>query len=246
MAFSTRPVYGQFMAKKTLNSRSTKTGEKSKLSKGYSNRIRELTKTSKLTYAIVGEKLGAHETTIADLARGETNLTQDWMEKLATVFNVPPQQIIWPPEEPNLRKVSVKSYLQAGHWREAEEWDLEDHYSVMVPDDKNLRSVVLYAAEIRGPSMNKRYPDKSVVVMATMSSTYEGVKEGKRYHVRQTRADGKAEETVKTLARDDMGKLWLKPESTHPEFQQWIPLEGSDGSTIEILGRVRYAVLPEE
>jgi len=43
------------------------------------------------------------------------------------------------------------------------------------------------------------------------------------------------------------GEWWLMPKSSSPEFQQWTKLEGHPaGITIELIGRVRYALVPED
>ncbi|MBX8828503.1 hypothetical protein HBA93_23130 [Ochrobactrum sp. SFR4] len=54
------------------------------------------------------------------------------------------------------------------------------------------------------------------------------------------------ETTVKTLAKDDFGKFWLMPESTDPHHQTPLEINGDDGETIRILGKVVYAVRRED
>jgi hypothetical protein len=51
----------------------------------------------------------------------------------------------------------------------------------------------------------------------------------------------------RNLTKDSAGEWWLMPESNSPEFQQWTKLEGHQGGiTIELIGRVRYAMVPED
>ena len=209
------------------------------------NRIAELTKSSRLTYGKVAERLDVHPVTIANLARGKTELTQSWMIKFGSVFGVPPEEIIAKPVLANLRRIRVTGFIQAGDWSENHEWDYDDQYEVFIPDDAALRRISLYAAEVRGGSMNLRYPDGSVVVLSHVGDSPNDVTVGSRYHVRITRSDGMTEDTLKTLVRRDDGRYWLKPESTEPEFQEWIPLDGRPGVTVELLGKVRYAVQKE-
>lgn len=143
------------------------------------------------------------------------------------------------------RRVRVKGYVQAGHW--AETWELpeEDQYDVPVPLDEHLAPFRLYAAETRGPSMNRRYPAGTVLIFTDAIETHEQIEVGKRYIVERERADGLREATVKTLWRDDSGVFWLLPESDDPRFQEPIPVEGHDNDTVRIVGRVRYAVSRE-
>lgn len=212
------------------------------------NRIAELTKSQKLNYLKVGEKAGVHEVTIANLARGKSKLTQEWMEKLADIFGVSPAEIAWDPPARGLRRIRVKGALQASAWSENHEWEEDQQYDVMIPDDDELRGLKLYAAEIRGDSMNLRYPAGTVVIISDIKRGFDKVSEGQRYHVRHTRADGMVEETIKTLVADPEGRYWLKPESSNPEFQAWLAIDGQngeDGEMIEIVGRVRYVVQRE-
>ena len=209
------------------------------------NRITELKNINNKTFEKIAEDLGVHSLTITKLATGKQPMTLAWMERLGNYFNVSPQEIVWAPPSDSLRKVRVTGALCAGAWEENHEWDADHQYDVMVPDVQELRGVRLYASEINGPSMNKRYPDHSVVILSPLRETYVGIKAGSRYHVRQTREDGLVEETIKTLVRDENGEWWLMPESTDPNYQQWLALKNGDGTTVEIIGRVEFAVQRE-
>ncbi len=93
--------------------------------------------------------------------------------------------------------------------------------------------------------MNKRYPEGTVLVFTDAMERPEDLVPGKRYLIERERADGLREATVKKLWQDEHGALWLVPESDDPRFQEAIALDGSDGDTIRILGRVKYAVTRE-
>ena len=109
----------------------------------------------------------------------------------------------------------------------------------MIPDDPALQGVALYAGELRGESMNRRYPSGAIIILSKVSQRPGDITADRRYHVRMTHIDGLIEETIKTLAKDSAGEYWLKPESDHPECQEWIPLDGKPGTTVELIGRVR-------
>lgn len=205
------------------------------------NRLREIRAARKLTLQQVAEALNTYPANVGKYESGETQLTPEWLERFGAVYEIDPIAIITRP----LRRVRVRGPLQAGHWTEDPEWPEDRQYEVAVPDDPQWRSVGLYAGEVCGPSMRLRYPEGTVLVMAPLPETREELEPGKRYHVRARRADGTVESTVKTLVHDEAGKLWLKPESDHPDHQAWIALEGNDGDTIRALGRVVFAVTKE-
>jgi transcriptional regulator with XRE-family HTH domain len=212
----------------------------------YPNRIAELARARDLTYAGLADRVKAHEVTIANLATGAQQLTQEWMIRLGEALDVPPEEIISRPAAEGMRRVRVRAWLEASDWAETHEWPDADQYDVVIPDDPSLRSASLYAAEIRGQSMNLRYPARSVVVFSRIVGRPNEVAAGKRYHVRRTRVDGLTEETVKTLVRDEQGRYWLKPESSDPEHQACIALVGDKEATVEAIGRVRFVVHRED
>ena len=214
--------------------------------KTYPNRIHELTKATGLTYAKVGDRLGVHEITINKLSRGSMQLTHEWMRRLAPVYGVSPAEIIEAPPS-GMRRVKVTGEIQAGQWRETFELPPGFLPDVLIPDDAALRHYRrLYAGIVRGGSMNLHFADGSIVIMTEIGTQYGGgageIAPGRRYHVRRTRADGLTEHTLKTLVEDPHGRRWLKPESSEPEHQEWLSLEGAEGETIELLGRVVFAV----
>jgi len=210
------------------------------------NRIAELTKQNSTSYPEIAEALHTSRGTIAKLANSTQEMTRSWQEALAGHFNVSPEEIFTPPKENRLRRIPVKGRLAAGAWQEGFTFDPEDQYDVLIPQDERLQLISLYAAEVGGSSMNMRYPAGSVIVLSYVGDGVNDVIPGRRYHVKRTRADGMVEDTIKTLVKGEDGKFWLKPESTDPEFQEWIALEGQPGMQIELIGRVRYAVQREE
>lgn len=151
------------------------------------------------------------------------------------------------PPNSGLRKVVVAAHVQAGHWAETWEWSDDEHYPVYIPDIPELRGFRLHAAETRGPSMNKRYPERTVVVFTDVEETMETPIPGKRYIVERRRVSGESEHTVKLLHADANGELWLMPESDDPRFQTPISVkEGTgDGDVVAIIGRVHFSVVRE-
>lgn len=218
------------------------------------NRIHELWKARGWTAADVAERVRAiaeqrgdvermktANETISRLSTGAMTLDQDWMELLGEVYNVPAGEIISPPAAEGMRRVEVKLAFEADAWRGPNA--PSDHYSILIPDDPALRDVELYAAEVRGPAMNARYPAGTLLILSPILQKPGEIAEGRRYHVRAKRG-GECEDTVKTLVRRD-DQYWLAPESTSPAHQAWQPLDGSRLG-VELIGRVRGVYLSEE
>ncbi|HGW6361798.1 TPA: hypothetical protein ACNHQ5_004368 [Escherichia coli] len=224
------------------------------------NRIYELTQKNNLTYADVAERVRqiakqrkdktrqkVHEITINRLATGAITLTQDWMNLLAEVYAVSPTEILAAPLSENIIRVRVTFALEAKAWSQSHQWKQTDSYEIMIPEDSALDGVSLYAGELRGPSCNEKYPEKSVMILSTLKNHPGEIAVGRRYHVRVRRPDGLTEETIKRLYQDDSGKYWLRPESNHPDHQTWLPLDSRDSENqIELVGRVRGVYTRED
>lgn len=177
------------------------------------------------------------------LENGKTELTLKKIRKLAEFFNRQPTEFL--ESHGNVRSVRVRQFVQAGEWAESFLWDEDDCYDVSVPDDIELRNYTLYGAETRGPSMNKRYSEGSSIIYTSLFETGEMPLPGKRYIVERERPDGLREATIKTLFVDETGKHWLMPESHDPRHQQPISVEGNDGDTVRIVGKVVFSVQRE-
>jgi hypothetical protein len=214
----------------------------------YPNRIAELSALRGLTYADIAERVrpAVHENTIARLAVGQIALNQDWMTRLAPVLSVTPAELIVPLPATDMRCVTVICALQAGIWGNTAMLEEQERFDVLIRDVPELLGLSLYAGEVRGQGMNQRYPPGAVVVISRLTNRPNEIVENKRYHVRVTRADGTIEESVRLLVRHEDGRYFLKHESSSPEFQEWLPLDGPPGLTVELVGRVRYAVHSED
>jgi SOS-response transcriptional repressor LexA len=209
----------------------------------YPNRIFELNKQRGWNYDILAEKVGSHPKTVGALATGKAELTLSWMQRFARVFGIKATEIIEQPDSVHLRSVIVTGKVRAGSWADSHTFEPQERTSVAVHNDPELRNLDLYALKIEGESMNKFYPDGSIVVLSRLSQRPGEILVGKRYHVVRTRGD-LVEETIKTLVRAPNGEYWLQPESDSPEFAAFT-LQGEEGTTVELRGRVRYALTAE-
>lgn len=208
------------------------------------NLLKERRLARGLSQAEVADQLGIATENYNRLETGKTELTLKKMERLARILHCRPIDFLV--NQAGTRMVKVRASVQAGAWTESNEWPESDWYEVSVPDAEDLRRFPLYAAETRGPSMNKIYPEGTVVVFTAMADRPIDPQPGKRYIVERRRTDGMQEVTIKTLAKDDSGKFWLLPESTDPRFQAPIEINGNDGDTVQIIGNVVYSLRRED
>jgi SOS-response transcriptional repressor LexA len=208
-------------------------------------RVKEILKKKGLSQVWLADKLSAHPVTISNKLKADNvdKLDIEWLTRIAEALDVPLESLFVEPVP--ARTVPVVGEVQAGEWAESWQWPEDDWQSVPVRDRPGLNAVRLFGVVTRGPSMNRRYPEGTVLVVADIVDTGEELKPGKRYVVERERADGHREATVKTLWIDENGKAWLLPESTDPRFQTPIPVDGNDGETIRIIGRVVKAVMEE-
>lgn len=206
-------------------------------------RLKKIRKASGLTQAEIAAKLGIDLTNYNRLENGKVNLTYAKMKDIADILGVDPKDLI--SDDSKTIKVRVRAHVEAGVWAESYEWPEDDWYEVAIPASRELEGVNLYGAETRGSSMNKVYPEGTILIFTPLIESQETIKPGKRYIVQRERADGLREDTVKTLFLDDTNKLWLMPESNDPRHQQPIELTGENGDSVRIVGRVLYSFRPE-
>lgn len=207
-------------------------------------RIKDIREQRDLTQAQVADKLGIHLTNYNKLENGKSEVTLARLDQIAKILNVAAADLI--SNHGNVRTVRVRQHVQAGTWAESFLWEEDDCYDVIVPDDADYRDFTLYGAETLGPSMNRRYPERSALIYTSIIETGEKPEPGKRYIIERERPDGMREATVKTLFQDDTGKLWLIPESTDPRHQTPIDLSQDDGDIVRIVGRVIFSVQRED
>lgn len=217
----------------------------------WKKRLKDALDSKGLSMKAASVAAGKGETFVRDLFERDRVPSIDNFMTLAKLVGQPASYLLGedPDQkpEPGLRRVEVAAHVQAGHWEEAWEWDESDRYAVFIPDLPEYAGLRLFAAEARGVSMNKRYPEGTVLVFNDVQDAREDPIIGKRYIVERKRASGEMEHTVKLLHADAEGGLWLMPESDDPRFQA--PISVSDGvdeeDTVTIIGRVLFAVTRE-
>jgi transcriptional regulator with XRE-family HTH domain len=208
------------------------------------NRVKELRDARGWSQADLAEKIDVHWQTISRIENARSRILGKRERALSEVFGVAPDDLYVRDPMAGLRTVRVQQHVQAGAYAESNLWPDDEGYDVIVPIDETIASLKLYGTEVRGPSMNKIYPEGTVLVYSSFYETNEPIEVGKRYIVERERSDGLREATVKTLQRDGDGEYWLVPESTDPRWTA-IPVNGSNGDTIRVVGRVQYSVRRE-
>lgn len=208
------------------------------------NRVRELREARGWSQEELGHRIGVHWQTISRIERARTRLMEKRERAIAEIFGVAPDDLYEKELPSGLRTVRVQQHVQAGYYAESNLWPDDEGYDVIVPADPDLESFRLYGTEVRGPSMNKIYPEGTVLVFTSIFETLESPVLGKRYIVERVRIDGLRESTVKTLQQDGDGNYWLVPESDDPRFTP-IPVDGTGAETVQIVGRVHYSVRRE-
>lgn len=126
-----------------------------------------------------------------------------------------------------IETVFVKGYVQAGTWQEALEWPTSDWKPVYIPHDNRYPESRPFALEVRGTSMDKIYPDGSVIIAVTLDDLGRMPRSGERVVVLKRAGDGSGymEATVKKYQIDSAGRHILWPESHDPLYQAPIILD---------------------
>lgn len=208
------------------------------------NNVKRLRMRAGLSQQELADRLGVTWQTVSNVERGVSGLSSKKIDKWAAAMDAEPHEVVSAAGE--MRSVPIVGDVQAGHFAESWTLDEDDYSEVWIEDEPRFRPFKLRGVVTRGPSMNRRYPEGTILIFTDAIETGEDFVVGKRYIIERERADGMREATVKVLWRDEAGKTWLVPESDDPRFQEPIALDGADGDTVRIVGRVRYAVSRED
>ncbi len=140
--------------------------------------------------------------------------------------------------------ILTRGAVQAGSWIEALEWNAAEWRPVPgAAPDPRFPQAEHFGLEVRGSSMNRLYPDGSVIVCVRFSDIQQSPRSGQRVVVQRRSETGLVEATVKELRVDGRGRSWLWPLSDDPAHQT--PLAVDDGEEVEVLALVVGAYRPE-
>lgn len=207
-------------------------------------RISELRKEKGLKLEELSERSGISISVLSRLQTGDKRFNSDHLEALARGLDVPIARLFSDEQSTSDESVAVRGAVQAGAFLDANEWDTDSCYHVSVPISDKWKPYRKFGLEVRGPSMNRRYPEKTVLVCVGLLDADIEPTVGHRYIVQSERS-GEYETTVKELRVDDEGHPWLWPDSDHPDHQSPLQINGNDGDTVQIIAIVIASAQPE-
>jgi len=213
-------------------------------------KIRDLRTLLDMNQAEFGKKLGGvPQATVSKWERGKQKPDSGHAVRLARLAGIEPHDwlgIVGLGEtEITGRRIPVVGALQAGQWRDAVAYPEDDQRWIEAPLPPEFQRYDIQAFDLVGPSMNRVYPDGTIVYIASTQS-YRAPENTDRVLVIRRNNLGLVEATLKEYVVGEDGKKWLWPRSHHPEHQA--PLEyvkGSDGDEITVTGIVVAALVLE-
>lgn len=172
----------------------------------------------------LAKKIGVAQSSITRIEAGTTkSVSHDIIAALAKLAGLTVEQYagIPVPGEPDAPRAMVRvvGELAAGEWKEALESPAYDQYEVPAPSVRVLEDMPMEAFIVRGESMNRIYPDGSIVYVVRLSVLGRAPFPGEKVVVVRTDADGTVEGSLKVYRTDDKGKPWLWPDSDDPRYQ---------------------------
>ena len=122
----------------------------------------------------------------------------------------------------NLEHIPVVGAVQAGVFSEAFEWEVSRRYSIQIPiNDGYPIGLRRYALEVKGESMNRVFPNGSLVSVIDFDGLGRSPETGDYVVVMRRDSHGPGfEATIKALQILGDGSVCLWPQSTSPNFQQ--------------------------
>lgn len=134
--------------------------------------------------------------------------------------------------------LEVVGEVQAGAWREAMEWPADERFIEYVAVDDRFPGSPMFGLRVRGLSMDKDYPEGTILVCIRMAHYPHALGDGDHVIVQRVGEASLVEATVKELSIGEDGEAWLVPNSTRKEHQAPIhftvqPEDEEDAAGIE-------------
>jgi transcriptional regulator with XRE-family HTH domain len=216
--------------------------------KAPANFIRKYRKERHLTLEQLSELTNISTSHLNRMENGGRSVNTLNLHKIAEVLRVSPASLISGEALTSAilsDNVRVVGHLQAGEWGDTVMWPEEQQYDVLVKEDQRFRGFSRQAFEIRGNSMNLRFPPGTVVVIVPFIELDRQPRSGETVVVQRRNRLGEVEASCKEYIVDDAGKAWLWPRSNDPMHQAPLLCEPEDGDdSILITGRVIQAITP--
>lgn len=210
-------------------------------------KIRNLRKDLGWTQGEMAERAEMTQAQVSKLESGKEG-SRDLVLRLAPVLGVP-KETLWPEDSsimPHQRVVRIVGKIAAGEWREAIELPYDEQGVTTAILPAPYANTPVTAMQVDGESVNKIYPNQSVVFIAPLHAIPGAPKNGQMVSVLLSRSDGTFEKTLKQFQKDENGRIWLLPQSTEPEFQAPIEYLGPKTEEVQITGVVIAAIVYPE
>lgn len=193
-----------------------------------------------LTSEKAAELSGLSKSTISRTENGLSELTESTAQALAAAYGVDIATIRYGEPVNNASDVAfssviIKGSVQAGDWSESPEWPQDEWYSMSIPHEPLLEGITLHGCVVLGDSMDRRYPEGTILIWSDIHETGEPLIDGKPYIVKRSRS-GEFETTCKIIKLVE--ETWfLFPDSNNPKWKP-VPATGLEGEELVVLGRV--------
>ncbi|MFT8953764.1 MAG: LexA family transcriptional regulator [Gluconobacter sp.] len=178
-------------------------------------------------------KADLNETYVRDILKGKSkNPEASKLARIAAALGCSSDDLLGkgPTVQPTqTTQIEVRGDVQAGLWREAIEWPAIDWYAITVPLDTAYKGFHRYGLKVCGQSMNKVFPEGSVVVVINFGDLGVNPKTGDFVIAVQRNDTGEYEATVKAVQIQEDGTVILWPQSWDPAFQSPIIIPAHDG-----------------
>lgn len=215
-----------------------------------------------LTQARLAEMAGTSQPQINRLEKGDRQLTKAWAERLAPHLGVAPVSLMFDEDDQpaarqvmrtgaRLVRVRHGGTVEAGAFREADEFVEDRYYEMPVPEDDQFPSARMSEWDVAGDSMNALEPDPIRPGARIIALDYDDIagrvplQDGMVVVVERTTSGGHLREwSVKQIELHDK-EFEFHPRSTNPKHKSFrIPrnLEADDGTEVRVLGIVTQII----
>ncbi|WP_366656585.1 XRE family transcriptional regulator [Fodinicurvata sp. EGI_FJ10296] len=125
-----------------------------------------------------------------------------------------------------------------GVWQEV---IAEDEMSYVYAADSQGNSRPDFAVTLVGPSMDRRFPEGTVVICTAADGPAGPLRSGDTV-VAERHDDPLVERRVAIYKRDPAGQEWLWPQSSHRDHQAPLPMNSDGASDVRVIGIVLNVV----
>jgi transcriptional regulator with XRE-family HTH domain len=214
----------------------------------------------------LADQLGVSRATVNRLANDHSKLKRGRAEAMAPLLGVTPEDLMlnrlpWEmktnpdPDAPSATKsirpmgsAAVRATVEAGAWREVDEYDQSDPEWVAVPPDEKYPDATQDVFEVSGDSMNALQPHPITPGSRVVGVRYDEIasraplRDGLVVVVQRTRDGGHTRElSVKQIAWFD-DRIEFQPRSTNPKHKPIVVKHDDwedNGVIVEIISLVR-------